>query len=88
MGPKAGFPVKSLSGQNYTIELGSGMGNHELGTVVSSTLLDPRTKTQELHLKSMGKKFRYEHFATGSVISALTGDYDDMVVSLDDPKKK
>ncbi|CAD7968173.1 unnamed protein product [Amoebophrya sp. A120] len=87
IGPKAGFPVKNITEQNYTIELNLGQGIHELATAVASETLDSKTKTQLLHLKATGNQFRNKHFASAKMVSSMTGDYQDMVMQLDDPKQ-
>jgi hypothetical protein len=79
LGPKDGFPESLMNATNYTVELNFGQGTHELGYVMKAEAVDSSHKTQVLHLKSLGNKFRFNHFATGTLISSMTGDYDDMV---------
>ena len=59
------------------------LGKEELATAMLSREMDSKHKSQELHLTSFsGSGFRYDHFATGKIVSAMEGDYDDVIVVL------
>ncbi|CAD7934208.1 unnamed protein product [Amoebophrya sp. A25] len=84
LGPKAGFPVQTIDQANFTVELNLGQGTNELATAIVSEAPDTKTKTQILHLKATGSAFRYQHFASGTMVSSLNGDYTDTILQLDD----
>ncbi|CAD7969536.1 unnamed protein product [Amoebophrya sp. A120] len=87
LGPKAGFPAADLAGQNFTAELNFGQGITELVSGIVSEPVDTKTKTQILHIRSTGPSYRYNHFASGTMVSSLAGDYTDTILQLDNPNQ-
>eukprot|EP00397_Hematodinium_sp_SG-2012_P000345 GEMP01000345.1.p1 GENE.GEMP01000345.1~~GEMP01000345.1.p1 ORF type:complete len:2348 (+),score=515.02 GEMP01000345.1:124-7044(+) len=98
LGAKSGFPLLEYSADNttgrYTVELSNGMGNHELVTVIESVAPTPGENSQSMVVIPLGattgneQQFRYTHFATGTLLSALQPEIGDMVIQLETDQKR
>ncbi|CEM30546.1 unnamed protein product [Vitrella brassicaformis CCMP3155] len=84
LGASSKLPTTATPSNPYYAALDSGQGNQELARVLTATEPDGRNE-QIVTIESTTSTFRFMHFSSGKLVSALSEDFTDMIMFLDSP---